>query len=113
MKNINPSQRVTCLSWVTKKNKIVPTNKTNNPLSRTSSGISNLPVNLGIPITINELKILDPRTFPTAISGFPFLAAEMVTISSGNDVPSATALKAINSLPTSNISEILVTDLIV
>jgi len=42
------------------------------------------------PITINVLKILLPKMFPTAISGLPARAAMMETHSSGTEVANAT-----------------------
>lgn len=56
------------------------------------------PKNLDIDMTAYVLKILEPNTFPTAIAFFPFLTAAKLTITSGNEVPSATQLKAITSL---------------
>ena len=63
------------------------------------AGIINPPNNAGIPITAKTLKIHEPSTFPTAISALPCLTAATVTASSSKDVPSATALTAISSVP--------------
>ena len=55
-------------------------------------------INELIPRTKVRLKIFDPTIFPSAISQVPFLAATTLVISSGNDVPSATANSEINAL---------------
>lgn len=62
-----------------------------------SAGIFNSPKNRGILITAYVLNILEPNTLPIAIACFPFFAAEILTTTSGNDVPSATTVKAIIS----------------
>ena len=49
-----------------------------------------------IPNTSEILAILDPITFPIAISLVPFNAALTLTRSSGADVPKATTVKPIN-----------------
>ena len=59
----------------------------------------NVPNNPAIPTTTNMLKMLEPKMFPTAISGLPFLAAETDTASSGRLVPNARIVAAITSLP--------------
>ena len=48
------------------------------------------------PITIKELKILDPTILPNARAVSPFLAAITEEASSGKDVPIATTVKPIN-----------------
>lgn len=58
-----------------------------------------------IPITIKLLKIFDPKTFPIAIADLPFFVAIMVTESSGSDVPRATTVAAMTSVPKDSISE--------
>ena len=62
------------------------------------------------PNIANVLNMFDPRTLPTAISGFPLLAAEIVTKSSGKDVPIAKALVAITDLFNPVVSDILIID---
>ena len=47
------------------------------------------------PITTSRLKILDPTTFPIAISLLPLIAAERLTASSGALVPNATIVSPI------------------
>ena len=42
------------------------------------------------PTIIRVLKILLPTTFPIAMSALPFKAEEILTVSSGADVPNAT-----------------------
>ena len=65
---------------------------------RILAGITREPNRAETPITANELKMFDPSILPTAISALPFLAALSDTITSGSDVPRATALTAIISL---------------
>ncbi len=45
---------------------------------------------LEIPNTNKILKILEPITFPSAISFCPFFAATILVTSSGKEVPTAT-----------------------
>ena len=80
---------------------------------RILAGITKVPNRAGIPITANELNMFEPSMLPTAISEFPFLAALSDTITSGRDVPSATALTAIISYFTVRISASSITDSIV
>ncbi|GBE17973.1 hypothetical protein BMS3Abin16_00561 [archaeon BMS3Abin16] len=61
-------------------------------------------------MTTKELKMFEPSTFPIASSGRPSLAAVTLTISSGSEVPRATALAAIISLPILNSSESVIID---
>ena len=49
------------------------------------------------PNTNVKLNMLDPTTFPSASSVFPFRAAMTLVANSGKDVPSATANKAMNA----------------
>ena len=52
------------------------------------------------PTTISRLKILEPITFPTAISLLPDSDAEMLTASSGALVPKATMVRPIITVGT-------------
>ena len=65
------------------------------------------------PITKNMFAILDPITFPTAISLWPILAAETVPASSGRLVPTATTLKPITISGTPNALAISTAELTV
>ena len=47
------------------------------------------------PTIIRVLKILLPTTLPTAISAVPLMADEMLTVSSGAEVPKATIVRPI------------------
>ena len=66
----------------------------------------------GTPMTINELKTLDPKTLPKATSGLPFIAALTETISSGKEVPTATAKMDIIPTAILSNSEIPITETI-
>ena len=68
--------------------------KTNMMRSRVSkfSGLIPPDMAIGRARTIQILKILLPTILPTRRSDSPFLAAVMVVISSGREVPSATML---------------------
>ena len=77
-----------------------------NILVNTSIGL----IKAHTPNIANVLNMFDPKTLPTAISGFPLLAAVIVTKSSGNDVPIAKALVAITDLFNPVISDIFIID---
>ena len=64
----------------------------------------------GIPMTTSPLNIFEPIIFPTAISGFRLLDAEIVTSTSGSDVPRAIAVNAIISVAIFKIVEIAITE---
>lgn len=76
-------------------------------------GTTIVPKSDAIPITPNELTMLDPRTLPTTISDLPCLAADITTKSSGSDVPSATAPVAMISVAMLSVSEISTADMTV
>ena len=113
MSNILPSHRFIFLSTVMMKNRRVAASETGKENSEILSVILNEPKREGIPMTANVLKMFDPTILPIVISGFPFLAAEIVTITSGSDVPREITLRAMTSAPIFNILEIDITDCIV
>ena len=57
-----------------------------------------------------DLNILDPTTFPTAISTFPFFAAIIEIANSGNEIPAEIIVNAIILSDIPNPSAILVLD---
>lgn len=91
--------RFILLSIVIITNKIVTAIKTGNGNVSTLSGMAKGPNNAGIPMTANALKILEPVILPIAISTFPLRAEDTATEISGREVPIATALNAIISVP--------------
>ena len=60
-----------------------------------------------VPKIKNTLKIFEPITFPTIISGFFFTAATIEVANSGSDVPTAIIVKPITFLDIPNKSAIL------
>ena len=84
-----PSRRVTVLFRAMKPNKklsktMVGMVAKRNELSAATGAMREL-----APRMISELKALDPRTFPRAISVLPLFAARTEVAISGRDVPTA------------------------
>ena len=99
MTKINPSQREMVREKHITPKRMVITIINGKLNTNMSSDITKSPTKVGIPTTASVLKILEPKTFPIAIPVFPFFAAFKLTITSGNEVPSATADNAITPEP--------------
>ena len=65
-------------------------------------------ISAATPITTNRLNILDPITFPAAISALPFKAEVILTASSGADVPIETIVSPMIIVGIPNLFAILV-----
>ncbi len=89
--NAIASHRWILLSWVENINPSVAIIKNGIPICIAVGDTVSVPMNAGIPETASALKVFDPKIFPSAIACFPALAAWTDIMSSGRDVPMATA----------------------